>query len=180
VPSWPQIARRIRVPLGFLFAGAYIWLSKPTSHSILIGSAIAFIGLTVRALSSGHVRKNEQLTMSGPYAYIRNPLYFGSIVMAAGFTIAARSWWIALIAAVFFFAIYFPVIRAEEEYLRGHFSEFEEYKRKVPRLFPRLTPYRSSAEAFSWHLYWKHREYNAALGSLLIAAILVAKLWIRQ
>jgi protein-S-isoprenylcysteine O-methyltransferase Ste14 len=175
MPSWQKIARRIRVPLGFLFAVAYIWLAHPTLRSIVAGSCISLIGLLVRALASGHVKKNEQLTTSGPYAYTRNPLYFGSLVLAAGFALASRSCWVALIAAVMFFVIYIPVIRGEEEFLRSHFPEFDEYACHVPRLFPRLRPYQRSATSFSWDLYWKHREYNAALGAALMIAAMVMK-----
>jgi len=178
MPSWQKIARRIRVPLGFLFAAAYIWLAHPTLRSIVAGGCVSLIGLLIRALASGHVRKNEQLTTSGPYAYTRNPLYFGSLVLAGGFAVASRSWWVALIAAVMFFAIYFPVIRSEEAFLQTHFAEFEEYARHVPRLFPRFRPYQSSSNSFSWHLYWKHREYNAALGSaFMIATMAVKAIW---
>lgn len=175
MPSWQKVARRIRVPLGFLFAAAYIWLAHPTPRSIVAGSCVSLVGLFIRALASGHVKKNEQLTTSGPYAYTRNPLYFGSLVLAAGFALASRSWWIALIAAVMFFAIYIPVIRGEEAFLRSHFPEFEEYARQVPRLFPRLRAYQNSATSFSWDLYWKHREYNAALGTVFMIAAMMVK-----
>jgi protein-S-isoprenylcysteine O-methyltransferase Ste14 len=181
VPSWSKIARRIRVPLGFVFAGAYIWLARPTKISIAIGTLIAIGGLVIRALASGHVKKNEVLAVSGPYAYTRNPLYLGSVVLAVGFLIAAKSWWIALIALVMLFAIYFPVIRSEEAFLRAHFPDFDEYSRHVPRLFPRLRPYRCSSNSFSWHLYWKHREYNAAIGAFVMAAVLLAKsIWLER
>jgi protein-S-isoprenylcysteine O-methyltransferase Ste14 len=175
MPSWQKIARRIRVPLGFLFAVAYIWLAHPTLRSIVAGSCISLLGLLIRALASGHVTKNEQLTTSGPYAYTRNPLYLGSFILAAGFAVASRSWWVALIAAAMFFAIYIPVIRGEEAFLRSRFPEFEEYARHVPRLFPRPRPHQSSANSFSWSLYWKHREYNAALGAAFMIAALAAK-----
>jgi protein-S-isoprenylcysteine O-methyltransferase Ste14 len=175
MPSWQIIARRIRVPLGFLFAVAYIWLAQPTLHSIVAGGCIAAIGLLFRALASGHVKKNEQLTISGPYAHTRNPLYFGSLVLAAGFAVASRSWWVALIAAAMFFAIYIPVIRSEEAFLQSHFPEFEEYARHVPRLFPRLRAYRSSTNCFSWDLYWKHREYNSVIGAAFMIAAMAAK-----
>jgi protein-S-isoprenylcysteine O-methyltransferase Ste14 len=178
--SWQQIARRIRVPLGFAFAALYVWLAHPTWRSIVLGSSIAVAGLIIRALASGHVRKNEQLTTSGPYAYTRNPLYLGSIIVAAGFTLASRSWIIAAIAAAMLVLIYIPVIRSEEEFLRVHFSEFDDYCSNVPRLFPRLKLSQGSAGSFSAHLYWKHREYNAAVGAAAIIAVLVIKvLWFR-
>ena len=174
--SWSRIARRIRVPLGFAVAAAYIFLCRPTKTSILIGAVFAIAGLTLRALASGHVKKNEELTISGPYAYTRNPLYFGSLVLAIGFVVAARSWWIAVILLAMFFVVYLPVIRAEEAFLDARFPNFQEYRRNVPRLFPRVRPYVSSANSFSWHLYWKHREYNALLGTILMLAVLVTKL----
>jgi len=180
LPSWKQIARRIRVPLGFVFAAAYIWLARPTKFSIVIGSTISLVGLAIRAFASGHVKKNEVLTTSGPYAYTRNPLYFGSLVLAIGFTVASRSWWVVLIALAMFVAIYFPVIRSEEQFLRAKFPEFGEYAARVPLLFPRFRSRQSSSDSFSRHLYWKHREYNAALGTLFMVAALVAKsIWLR-
>jgi len=173
--SWTRIARRIRVPLGFAFAILYFWLAKPTALSILVGTALIVPGLVVRALASGHVQKNQQLTTSGPYAYTRNPLYLGSLILAAGFALAARSWWIAIAMTVLVLAIYLPVIRAEETFLRERFPQFENYARDVPRLLPRLTA-ADSRGSFSWDLYWKHREYNALLGSVAMMAALAAKL----
>src|SRR5437879_2883926 len=66
--TWARVARRIRVPLGFVLAGAYLWLARPTWTSILIGLALIVTGLVIRAMASGHVQKNEQLATSGPYA----------------------------------------------------------------------------------------------------------------
>ena len=181
LPSWSKIARRIRVPLGFATAAAYIFLSRPTTTSIAIGTIVALLGLAIRALASGHVRKNEVLTTTGPYAYTRNPLYLGSLVLAIGLVAASRSWWIALIVVLLFFAIYLPVIRSEEDFLRSKFPEFADYERNVPKLFPRLRPPVSSATSFSWHLYWKHREYNAAIGTALLVLVLIAKaVWFRK
>ena len=178
--SWQRIARRIRVPLGFVFAALYIWLARPTWRSIILGSGVAVVGLIVRALASGHVRKNEELTMTGPYGMTRNPLYLGSLIIALGFALASRSWIIAAIAAAMLIVIYIPVIRSEEEFLRARFPEFDDYCRNVPRLFPRLKLAQGSAGSFSAHLYWKHREYNAAMGAAAIIAVLVIKvLWFR-
>ncbi len=181
MPSWSAIARRVRVPLGFAFAAAYIWLARPAILSIVIGTCVAIAGLCVRALASGHVEKNEVLATSGPYAHTRNPLYLGSIILAIGFLIAARSWLLPLIAGAMLVAIYVPVIRSEEAFLRTRFPEFDDYAAQVPRLFPRLRSYERRPGSFSWHLYWKHREYNAALGAGLMIIALVAKsLWLRK
>jgi protein-S-isoprenylcysteine O-methyltransferase Ste14 len=177
--EWSRIARRIRVPLGFLFAVLYVWLARPTWRSIAMGAVVIVLGLLIRALASGHVHKNEALATSGPYAYTRNPLYLGSLLIGIGFVVAARSWWLGIALAAIFFAIYVPVIRDEEGFLRQKFPEFDEYARRVPRMFPRLASYSSGADeapaSFSWDLYWRHREYNALLGTLALQAALALK-----
>ena len=177
--EYSRIARRIRVPLGFVFAVLYFWLARPTWRFLALGSILIVPGLLIRALASGHVRKNEALATSGPYAYTRNPLYLGSLLMGIGFAVAARSWWVCVALVVMFFAIYLPVIRDEEAFLRKKFPEFEEYARRVPRMFPRIGA-RSAAEkasgGFSFDLYLKHREYNALLGSALLTGALVVKM----
>jgi protein-S-isoprenylcysteine O-methyltransferase Ste14 len=175
--DWPRIARRIRVPLGFVFAVLYFWMARPTWRFIAMGAVLIVPGLLIRALASGHVRKNEALATSGPYAYTRNPLYVGSLLIGVGFAVAARSWWVGVALVLLFFAIYLPVIRDEEAFLRAKFPEFEEYARQVPRMVPRLTPYRPVDDGgFSLDLYLKHREYNALAGSVLMGAALVIKM----
>jgi len=176
VAEWSRIARRIRVPLGFAFTAFYVWIAKPSWKSIAVGAAAALPGILLRAFASGHVRKNEELTTSGPYAYTRNPLYLGSLIMALGFAIAARSVWVFLLMIVMFCVIYLPVIRAEEAFLRQTFANFAEYAQNVPRLLPRWSAYGKVESAFSRPLYWQHREYNATLGTAALLAALVAKL----
>ena len=124
--QWSKIARRIRVPLGFLFAVLYFWLAQPTWRSIALSVILVVPGLLIRARASGHVRKNEALATSGPYAYTRNPLYLGSLLIGLGFCVAARSWWVGVALVVMFIAVYLPVIRDEETFLRQKFSEFSE------------------------------------------------------
>ncbi len=141
-------------------------------------------GVLLRAYASGYVNKNAELTVTGPYAYTRNPLYLGSMMIAFGFAIAARSWIVGALLALLFLLIYVPVIRSEEEFLRGTFSNFDAYRRRVPPLLPRLTPARfeeaSGAGSFSSALYRKHREYNAALGTLALYAFLLLLLFLRH
>jgi protein-S-isoprenylcysteine O-methyltransferase Ste14 len=178
VAEWSRIARRIRVPLGFVFAVLYFWLARPTWRFLVFGSVLIVPGLVIRALASGHVRKNEALATSGPYAYTRNPLYLGSLLIGIGFAVAARSWWVGAMLVVMFFAIYVPVIRGEEKFLREKFPEFDEYAQRVPRMLPRFPPARSGDDGggFSMKLYLKHREWNALLGSVLLIGALMLKM----
>ncbi len=183
--SWNKIARRIRVPLGFALAVLYVWLAQPTWLSLGLGFCIVAWGVAIRGYASGYVQKNEQLATSGPYAYTRNPLYLGSIMLALGFALAARNWWIGGVMVVLFLAIYLPVIRGEEAYLRGRFAEFDEYVRQVPRLLPRWTPGAVGGKgedargSFRWALYQQHREYNASLGAAALLAVLGLRLLLR-
>jgi protein-S-isoprenylcysteine O-methyltransferase Ste14 len=177
--KWSRVARRIRVPVGFALALFCLWLARPTWRFLAIGAVLILPGLLLRALASGYVRKNEALATSGPYAYTRNPLYLGSLVMGVGFAVAGRSWWVGTVIVVMFFAIYLPVIQDEEAFLRQKFPEFDEYSRSVPRILPRIAPYSRAEQAaggFSFDLYLRHREYNALLGTLLMEAALVVKM----
>ncbi len=164
------------MPLGFLFAVLYFWLARPSWRSLAWGAVLIVPGLLVRALASGHVQKNEALATSGPYAYTRNPLYLGSLLMGLGFCVAARSWWVGVALVAMFFFIYMPVILGEEAFLRGKFPEFEEYAQRVPRMFPRIAPARAESGGFSWRLYLQHREWNALLGVVGMVVGLVVKM----
>ena len=174
--SWSRIARRIRVPLGFLFAAFYFWRAQPTGLSLWLGAAVAVLGVFVRAMASGHVKKNEELATTGPYAYCRNPLYLGSIIIATGFAIAARDLWVGAVIVLFFAAIYVPVIRSEESLLRQRFSGYDAYAQTVPRLLPRTIGTSGLTSGFSRELYLQHREYNAFIGAAAMLAALVAKM----
>ncbi len=181
--SW---ARRIRVPLGFVTAAVYVFeVARHPAHPAAIAWSLALVlpGLALRAAASGMVKKNRELAVTGPYAYTRNPLYLGSMLMAAGFAVALLSWPLALLLAAGFAIIYIPVIAGEEQFLRSTFPGFEDYCRRVPRLIPRLTPAKAQSDqavpldapaadassgGFSFALYRKHREYNAAIGAALL------------
>ena len=185
MPSWSRVATRSRVPMGFIFAAAYLWFAAPSWISLLAGFVIAVAGIVVRALASGHIQKNAALATTGPYAYTRNPLCLGSIIIALGFIVAARNVWIGVATLAMFAFIYLPVIKAEETYLRSAFPGYDSYAGAVPRLLPRLTPYKSSGDVeggprFSGELYMRHREYNAALGAALMLVALVLKILVKH
>ena len=177
--GWQKIARRIRVPLGFVFAALFLWLARPTWWSMLGSLLLVAPGLWLRGYAAGYVRKNAELTTTGPYAYTRNPLYLGSMMIAVGFAAASGRWVIPIVLAALFLAIYLPTIFSEEEFLRREFAGFDNYAAQVPRLLPRLTPARLGGVvgSFSKPLYLHHREYNASMGAVAIYAALAARLW---
>ena len=174
IARWQQIARRIRVPLGFLTAALYLFellRHAPNRTAVAWSLALVVPGLWLRGYAAGTVKKNRELTVSGPYAHTRNPLYLGSMLIAAGFAVALLSWPVALLLAVGFAVIYVPVIASEERFLRANFPGFDDYCRRVPRLIPRLTPSShpgAGAGSFSFTLYLHHREYNAGMGAMLL------------
>lgn len=176
IARWQAIARRIRVPLGFVAALLYLfelYRRAPQPAAVAWSLALVVPGVWLRGYAAGYVKKNRELTQTGPYAHTRNPLYLGSMLIAAGFAVALLSWPVAVLLAVGFGVIYVPVIASEERFLRATFPGFDDYCRRVPRLIPRLTPARnpaseSAAGSFSFSLYLKHREYNAGMGAALL------------
>jgi hypothetical protein len=182
------------VPLGFVFAAVFLWLARPSWRTMAASLVLVLPGLWLRGYASGYVKKNAELTTTGPYAHTRNPLYLGSMLIAFGFAAAAWRWEILVALAGLFAAIYVPTILSEEEYLRGHFAGFDAYARAVPRLLPRLLPLWNGAPAasqqqdggdavpiagkggFSGALYRQHREYNSAMGAVAIYLALAARL----
>ncbi len=166
----------MRVPLGFLFGIVFLVFARPESISLGIGGAIAVVGILIRAWASGHIRKNQNLAVSGPYAYTRNPLYLGSFILGLGFTIASGVWWLGFIFIALFLGIYLPVMRVEARDLTELFgADYEEYAGKVPLFFPRITAYKTSDAKFDMNLYLRYREYRAALGLIFAWFVLLVK-----
>lgn len=140
------------------------------------GFTIAAIGVVIRAWACGHIRKERRLDTSGPYAYTRNPIYFGSFLIAVGFAAVSGVWWLAGLALIFFVSIYLPVMNVEyEELENAHGDVYREYAVSVPAFFPGLKAWKKSDRHFDFRLYLRHREYDAALGLLAAAAVLLFK-----
>ena len=183
--SLSLVAKKLRLPLGFILAALYLWLAPRyvTRNSLIVGAVIAFVGLLVRAWASGHIMKNDRLATSGPYAFTRNPLYFGSFLIAVGFAVAAH-WSLVLLVAAFFALIYAPTMAREKANIRGRFPEaYAQYERNVPAFVPRPLPWRgegmpAEGVGFSFPLYMKHGEWKAALG--YVAAIAYLVFWLAR
>ncbi len=171
--------QRWRVPLGFVCGALFLLFAKPTWSLLLIGGAVALPGVGLRAWASGHLRKNESLATSGPYAFTRNPLYLGSFLIGVGFTIAGGVWWLAIVPLALLLGIYLPVMRVESATLAELFgTKYQRYARDVPLFLPRLSPNRSAITParFDRSLYLRYREYRLALGVVIAWALLVAKM----
>lgn len=174
--TWIQ---RWRVPLGFLAAIIFMLLAQPHPSTLVVGGAISLLGLAIRAWAAGHIRKNSELAITGPYAFSRNPLYLGSLILGLGFTIAAGRWELAILFVLLFIGIYFPVMRVESKTLDQIFGEnYRRYAREVPLFFPHFRAYKGLREndsRFDGSLYMRYREYRATLGFLIAWGLLALK-----
>jgi protein-S-isoprenylcysteine O-methyltransferase Ste14 len=169
--------QRWRVPLGFAAGIAFLVFSGPTWRSLAIGVPIATLGLAIRAWASGVLRKNQELTTSGPYAYTRNPLYGGSFLMTIGSAVGGGSWWLGALLVSLFLVVYTPVMMAEDAHLGTLFGdEHRRYSESVPAFFPRLSRYSSPrARGFDLQLYLRHREWRALIGLAIVFLVLGLK-----
>ena len=180
---------RFRVRAGYPVAAIYLVLAAPTLRWMAIGAVIVAFGLITRAAASGYLRKDQELATGGPYSRTRNPLYFGSALLAAGFIVAGHSLWAGMLVASYFAAFYYGAIRTEEAHLRAHFGfEFEAYAARVSKFFPSFHPISSEAShpkaerspEFSWAQYRRNREYQALIGTLAGLGVLWLRMWLRS
>lgn len=175
----------LRVRLHFPLALVYLVLARPTPNLLVSGLGIVLVGLLVRAWAAGHLRKESGVTVSGPYAHVRHPLYLGTILILAGLTVAAGSGWVAALVAAYFVFFYLPVLRREEhERSQGVPDFYELYRALVPALIPRLSPARfrqpaaESHRRFAFRQYRVNREWQAAVGCAVLFLLLLARMWL--
>ena len=179
--TFEQAARRLRLPLGFVLAALYLAFGpRPTPLTLAVGGLLALAGLMVRAWAAGNIVKNDRLATTGPYAHTRNPLYFGSFLIAAGFAVAAH-WSLLLLVVAFFALVYGPTIERERAKISAMFPDaYARWEQNVPAFIPRPTAWRdpasASTERFSPSLYMRHGEWKAALGFILALTWLVLRM----
>ena len=171
---------RHRVALGWAVALAVLCLAAPTACSLGLGIPLAAIGLAVRGVAAGTIRKGRALAQTGPYGLTRNPLYLGSSLMAVGFGVMSGSAAGAALLIAPSAALYPLIIRNEEAELRARFGpEFDEFRRRVPCFFPRRLRARVLG-SFSLRQFMANREYNAAIGFLAATGVLAIKYLLSQ
>ncbi len=180
---------RWRVRAGYPIAILFWIFARPSYRSIELGAIIAAFGLIIRGLAAGHLQKNRELATTGPYAATRNPLYFGSALLAGGFAVAGGSWADGVFVIAYFAIFYYAVMRNEEEDLRRRFGgAFDEYAARVPLFFPRhlakpgekSSAHKPPAKGFSWALYRGNREYKALIGTIAGLGLLWVRMWLHS
>ena len=165
--------RKIRkVPL-FIGALLLVIFAKPHLPGMVVGIILIVLGEGIRVWAAGHLQKNEILTVTGPYAYVKNPLYIGSILITMGFCILADNIYLLAIATFMFCFHYIPYKkRVERDRLRKIFgSRFEDYDEKVPDYIPRLAPYSSEKSPWQFGNFIENSEEGILM--IVVAGILL-------
>ena len=165
--SFTRRLARLRVPLGFAFAIVVMWLATPTAQTLTWGLPIAALGELLRIWAAGHLEKSREVTRSGPYRWLRHPLYVGSSLMAAGLAVAAGSVVVAIVVAVYMTTTITAAIVTENAFLRQAFgADYAAWQAgAVPTVVRR----------FSLERAVRNREYRALAGFLVLAALLAYK-----
>jgi len=177
---------RWRVPLGFAFGFVYLWLARPDSWTIWACMVfLVLMGCAIRAWAAGYLLKGKRVAVGGPYAYVRNPLYLGSFIMAMGFCLALwrnplplTSVVLWLLFAGGFFFVYTAKIKSEEAELCQSLGQpYKDYSMRVPAFFPVKGHILGLGDQhFSFDLYKRNREYQCLLGSLFFIGVLSYRL----
>jgi protein-S-isoprenylcysteine O-methyltransferase Ste14 len=168
---------RWRVPVGWLLGLLALWLAAPTGGYLIAGVVVAGAGEALRLWASGYLEKDRRLATGGPYAWTRNPLYLGSLLVGVGFTLATGRLLLLILLVALFGAIYFPVMKREAARLEAAFPvDYSRYSSRVPLLVPRIPREHSeSGGSFSWNQVWANREPVTVAGLVAVVAILWAK-----
>ena len=167
--------KKMRVILAWAAIPLLLHYSRMTDRSFQWGAVLMVIGEMIRFWALGFMeKKGQKLAMSGPYAFVRNPLYVGNFFLGLGIAVLVSNWIILVLFLVGFLGIYSGTIRGEEKHLVEKFGKtFEDYCKNVPALFPRFSPYEAPAkDTFLWSRITKHHEYITVMGIALVLLLL--------
>lgn len=175
-------ARSLRLSMAWALGIAFLWMARPVAESVWIGGAIVLAGLAVRGWAAGVLEKDRKLTVSGPYAFTRNPLYLGSFLLGTGAAVAGGRPVFGVVFLGYFAVAYGAVMAHERTSLEARFRDgYRDYRDSVPNFVPRLSPYRPrpgpgvETTGFSLARYMRNREYEATLGAVAGMVLLVLK-----
>ena len=176
--------RTLRLRAVWLLVIPFFVFARPTPRALVMGGILASLGTAIRAWAAGTIRKDRELTVTGPYAHTRNPLYLGSFLIGVGVTIAGGLWEFTVIFLAFFVVVYGRTMQGEAELLSQRFGGgYAEYVRNVPLLVPRASPYRvppteegDGSGGFTLERWRRNREYEALMGVAAAFVLLAAKM----
>jgi protein-S-isoprenylcysteine O-methyltransferase Ste14 len=180
--SWSAMKRKITVktvPV-YLALAALVWWAHPDPRWFAGGIVLVVLGQAIRVWAAGHLYKNERVVTSGPYAYVKNPLYLGTFFIMVGFCAMASNVVLLGVGLVVFVVYYAPFKqRRESDRLRERFGEaWDRYDRAVPGYLPRLTPYSErEAKPWQWSAFIRNDEHGTVMAVLLGVALLAWRLW---
>jgi len=158
---------RLRVPIGFVSAVVVVWLAHPTPRSLAVGTIIAALGEALRVWAAGHLEKGREVTVSGPYAFTRHPLYVGSTIIGIGLGVGSASVVVGVLIFSYLAITLSAAIRTEEAHLTEKFgAAYPEY---------RAGRGASGAREFSFARAIRNREYRAIAGLVIAVGVLAAK-----
>ena len=175
--SWETIAQKIRVPIGRLGVVLLLFM-RPTWRSLVLGGIVAGAGASIRLWAAGCIDKGKALATQGPYSMTRNPLYFGSLILGFGIFIGGQLYWMLLPFGIVFLALYYPVMKREEQELyQGYGTDFTAYASRVPRFFPRFPSAAVRSSAFLWSRVKRNREHRHLLVLVLFELFLIIRIY---
>lgn len=179
--SWTAMKQKVTVktvPV-YALAIALVWLARPVPRWFAAGVVIVLLGEAIRVWAAGHLYKNERVVTSGPYAYVKNPLYLGTFLIMVGLCMMASNYVLLAIGVAVFVVYYAPFKqRRESNRLRERFGDaWVRYDREVPAYVPRLTPYPDREEKpWQWSAFIRNDEHGTVAAVLLGIAVLAWKL----
>ena len=139
-----------------------------------VGIGFVVLGEVVRFWSAGYIAKDAVIATGGPYAHVRNPLYFGSLLLAVGYgLVSGLGVWGVLFTVALFLVFHLAAILYEEKFLTQKFGQpYLDYVRRVPRLLPSPWPRTTGTGSFTWAQSLKNREQTSALFALIFVLLL--------
>jgi protein-S-isoprenylcysteine O-methyltransferase Ste14 len=156
---------RFRVTIGFGLAALVVWLATPAWPVWAAGALVAAWGEALRVWAAGHLEKSREVTRSGPYRFLRHPLYAGSTLIGIGVAIASRNLIVAAVIGAYLGLTLTAARRSEEAHLREKFGDaYDAYTERRAEPMDRR---------FSWERAIANREHHAVAG-LLAGFVLLA------
>ena len=180
------LIRTLKYTILFVLIALLLIFARPTLPSFIGGTILIAFGELIRIWATGHIEKNKKLTTTGPYAYVKNPMYIRTFFIGTGFCITARNYYILAVGLALFFIYYIPYKkRVEARRLKRIFGdEYIDYDKKVSDLIPRLTPYKKgqgTSSVSKWHfrVLLSNNEQGTLLAIIVGLILMGIRFWLK-